>query len=387
MHLPQNPVIPNASTAASGTYGLSVTVIACTSPAGSVNVVVDPLPVSDAGPDQIVCPITTAVQLDGKETGGTPTGKWSTSGTGNFSPSGTVLNAQYLPSSQDVSAGIVTLTLASTSADNCAISTSTMTIKFQLLHAVTAGASQSICSQGGAILNGQISIPGGGMWATTGTGTFNPSASQLNATYIPGTDDIKAGSVVLTLTANSPGQCYIPSDNLTIRLVPPPTVDAGNTVFVLKGNTATLQPAVSDPAVTYLWAPNINISSTTEKNPVITADVSRTYTLTVTDVRGCVSSDEVNVIVSPEITIPNAFTPNGDGVNDQWNIRGLVAYQQATVDVFDRNGQKIFHSVGYGNPWDGTYKGQQVPYGVYYYIIDPKLTGLQVLSGSVTVIR
>ncbi len=383
----QNPTVPNVTVAGSGTYSLNVSVNGCISPAATVNVVIDQLPVSNAGPNQIVCPVIAAITLAGKETGGTPTGSWSTSGTGTFSPSNTTLNAQYLPSAQDVAAGAVTLTLASTSSDNCAISTSTMTIKFQLLTAVNAGLDQSICSQDAARLNGQITIAGGGVWSSSGTGTFSPSASQLNTTYIPSAADITNGSVVLTLTANDPGQCYVPTDKLTLNLTPPPTVNAGKTIFVLKGHTATLSPTVSDPDVTYSWSPDIDISSTTVEDPTITGGVDRTYTLTVTDSRGCVSSASVNVVVSPEIIIPNTFTPNGDGINDLWNIQGLTAYQQATVDVFDRNGQKIFHSVGYGTAWDGTYKGQQVPYGVYYYIIDPKTVGLQVLSGSITVIR
>jgi gliding motility-associated-like protein len=94
----------------------------------------------------------------------------------------------------------------------------------------------------------------------------------------------------------------------------------------------------------------------------------------------------VKVLVAPELTVPNAFTPNGDGINDQWNIVGLSAYQQAVVDIFDRNGQKVYHSIGYGIPWDGTYKGKEVPFGVYYYVIDTKVNGV-VLSGYVTVIR
>jgi len=57
------------------------------------------------------------------------------------------------------------------------------------------------------------------------------------------------------------------------------------------------------------------------------------------------------------------------------------------VDVFDRYGQKVFHSIGYGTAWDGTFKNQQVPYGVYYYIIDPKFSGLHTISGYVTVVR
>jgi gliding motility-associated-like protein len=164
-------------------------------------------------------------------------------------------------------------------------------------------------------------------------------------------------------------------------------VNAGGTVYVLKGHTVTLTPVVSDPNVTYLWSPNIDISSTTVENPVVTGNVDQIYTLTVTDSRGCIAQDEVNVIVSPPIVIPNTFTPNGDGVNDLWNIQGLAAYRQASVDIFDRNGQKVFHSIGYGTPWDGTYNGKQVPYGVYYYVIDPRFSGVKVMSGYVTVVR
>ncbi|HEX3384034.1 MAG TPA: gliding motility-associated C-terminal domain-containing protein, partial [Mucilaginibacter sp.] len=276
---------------------------------------------------------------------------------------------------------------ASTSNDNCAIATATLIIKIQLLQAVTAGPDQTICSEDNASLAGQITIPGGGIWTTSGTGKFSPSASQLNASYVPSAQDIKNGSAVLTLTANNAGTCYISTDKLTVTFAPPPTVSAGPTRYVLKGQTITLEPTVSDPGVTYSWSPNIDISDVTVKNPVVTGNVDETYTLIVTDSRGCTATSSVKVIVSPTIVIPNAFTPNGDGVNDQWNIVGLQAYQQCTVDIYDRNGQKVFHSVGYGVPWDGTYAGKQVPYGAYYYIINPNFSGLHVLSGNVTVIR
>jgi gliding motility-associated-like protein len=383
----QNPTKGNVTAADAGNYTVTITVAGCTGPASAgVNVLVDPQSTADAGPDQAVCPAVTTITLSGTITGGPATGKWTTTGTGTIA-SATSLQTTYTASAQDVSAGSVTFTLSTVSNDNCSISTSQMTVKFQLLKAVTAGPDQSICSQGGAKLGGQITIPGGGVWSSSGTGVFIPSASQLDATYYPSQDDIKAGFVSLTLTANNAGNCYIPSDNLTITLVPPPTVDAGGTVYVLKGQTVTLTPKVSDPGVSYVWSPDIDISSTTVADPVVTGSVDRTYTVTVTDSRGCVSTDKVNVIVSPLITIPNTFTPNGDGVNDQWNIQGLTAYVHATVDIFDRNGQKVFHSIGYGVPWDGTSNGKEVPYGVYYYIIDPKFEGLHVMSGYVTVVR
>jgi gliding motility-associated-like protein len=138
--------------------------------------------------------------------------------------------------------------------------------------------------------------------------------------------------------------------------------------------------------VHYLWSPDIDINDDTLKNPTITGEVSGTYTLTITDARGCISSDTAVVKVSPVIIINNTFTPNGDGINDYWDITGLIAYHEATVDVFTRWGQTVFHSLGYPKPWDGTSNGRAVPVGVYYYVINTHFNG-EVLSGWVTVIR
>jgi gliding motility-associated-like protein len=54
--------------------------------------------------------------------------------------------------------------------------------------------------------------------------------------------------------------------------------------------------------------------------------------------------------------------------------------------VFNRNGQKVFHSEGYGTDWDGNYNGKPLPVATYYYIINPK-NGRNIMSGSVSIIR
>jgi gliding motility-associated-like protein len=79
----------------------------------------------------------------------------------------------------------------------------------------------------------------------------------------------------------------------------------------------------------------------------------------------------------------NTFTPNADGANDAWVIEGLDA--SATVKVYNRYGNIVFNSRGYSEPWDGTYKGNKLPTGTYYYIINAK-AGTQVLSGWVSII-
>jgi gliding motility-associated-like protein len=385
----QNPEIDNVGPGNAGTYTLVYTNSkGCSSAPVSTNVVVDALPLANAGPNLLECTAVTSIQLQGTIVGGTTTGLWTTSGTGHFIPSATDLNAQYIPSPADKDSTIVTLTLTSTSQDNCTASTSSLTITFTKLPAAIAGPNQLVCSQASTVqLNGAISISGGGYWSSSGTGSFIPSKNDLNAQYQVSPADIANGQVELRLTVNDPGICYAPVDSLTVFFIPPAAVFAGSSKYVLKGGTVVLTPTVSETGVHYLWSPDVDINNDTLKNPTITGDKNNmVYTLTVTDSRGCVSSDTVLIKVSPLVVIPNTFTPNGDGINDYWDIQGLIAYSNATVDIFDRYGQSVFHSVGYPKPWDGSYAGKQAPVGVYYYIIKTNFGG-QVFSGWVTVIR
>jgi gliding motility-associated-like protein len=90
--------------------------------------------------------------------------------------------------------------------------------------------------------------------------------------------------------------------------------------------------------------------------------------------------------VLKNLNISNTFTPNGDGINDTWKIKYLETYPGNTVNIYNRYGEKVYSSVGYGVPWDGTRNGTNLPAGTYYYIIDPK-NSRGVVSGSVTIIR
>ncbi|WP_374948969.1 cadherin-like beta sandwich domain-containing protein [Mucilaginibacter sp.] len=85
-----------------------------------------------------------------------------------------------------------------------------------------------------------------------------------------------------------------------------------------------------------------------------------------------------------KIFVPNTFTPNGDGINDTWNIGDVDAYPNTTIEVFNRQGQKVFNSLGYGVPWDGTYKGLLLPPGSYYYLIK---NNVNTMSGNLMIIR
>jgi large repetitive protein len=112
------------------------------------------------------------------------------------------------------------------------------------------------------------------------------------------------------------------------------------------------------------------------------------YKVTVTDVNGCELADSVSITgdYCMAIKIPNSFTPNGDGVNDTWNIPPLQYFPSCAVAIYNRWGQPVFKSIGYPKPWDGTYNNKSLPVGTYYYVIDLK-NNTRPLSGYVTLIR
>lgn len=94
---------------------------------------------------------------------------------------------------------------------------------------------------------------------------------------------------------------------------------------------------------------------------------------------------KVSVGLSP-LSIANTFTPNGDGHNDYWKIANIESYPAVVVQVFNRNGQKLFESKGYATPFNGTYNGKALPVGTYYYIINLN-KNCNLLSGSLTILR
>ncbi len=96
------------------------------------------------------------------------------------------------------------------------------------------------------------------------------------------------------------------------------------------------------------------------------------YSLSVTDVLGCQGSslDPEKVVVYQPIQISTAFSPNNDGFNESWMIKGIEDYDRADITVYSRWGIKVYESRGLYEPWDGTsLKGNDLPPATYYYII------------------
>jgi gliding motility-associated-like protein len=135
-----------------------------------------------------------------------------------------------------------------------------------------------------------------------------------------------------------------------------------------------------------LVAPPQGSTTATETSPAgdypITAEGAEDSNYSFTYAPGTLKVTPVSMAVS----IPNAFTPNGDGKNDTWGIRNLSTYTNCKVMVFNRYGQAVFTSTGYGEPWNGRQNGTDVPGGTYVYVIDLGI-GSKPMTGTVIVIR
>ena len=105
--------------------------------------------------------------------------------------------------------------------------------------------------------------------------------------------------------------------------------------------------------------------------------------------QGCEASDEVVVSVFVPVEVYNTFSPNGDGVNDEWSIDGLERYEKVSIKIFDRWGQKVYEERSGDRVWDGKVNGTTVPVGTYYYIVDLEdpIEDNQTLTGYMTVIK
>ncbi|MCD6346313.1 MAG: gliding motility-associated C-terminal domain-containing protein [Bacteroidales bacterium] len=109
------------------------------------------------------------------------------------------------------------------------------------------------------------------------------------------------------------------------------------------------------------------------------------YFVIITDSMNCTHTAHTKLDLG--FRIPNAFTPNNDGYNDRWDIKILATYKQALVQVYNSDGVKVFESpLGYPEPWDGTYQGNTVPMGTYYYVIQLSQDE-KPFTGNLTILR
>ena len=258
---------------------------------------------------------------------------------------------------------------------SCTTSTS-VTITFTNNLTMNSPAGTSMC-YGASFTPSVVSNATVYSWApaagVSNTSTANPSLSP-------------AATTTYTVTA-ALGTCSAQS-SLTVTIFPGATANAGADAIIIAGDSYAMQGAGS--AGSYLWSPATALSSATVLNPNANPSTTTTYTLRVTTSQGCVATDDITLTVVPYCIKPmNAFSPNGDGINDLWLITNGNCLSKAKVEVFNRYGSKVFEDDNYRNSWDGTYKGKPLADGTYYYVISFQLINSRVeqRTGNVTILR
>jgi len=165
-----------------------------------------------------------------------------------------------------------------------------------------------------------------------------------------------------------------------------PIVELGSDIKTNWGNVVTLNPITN--GVNFWWTPSTGLSCTTCPNPMVNAQESTTYYLTVQGANGCYSYDAITVMYDGSIYAPNSFSPDGDGVNDLFYVYGkdIVEFE---LSIFDRWGEKLFYSTNMEMGWNGTYKGTLAKTETYVWKVKYRdiLGDPGTMFGTVTLIR
>ena len=143
----------------------------------------------------------------------------------------------------------------------------------------------------------------------------------------------------------------------------------------------------------YLWDPAAVLNDPAIADPVATPTGTTVFTVQGTDANGCAGTATVEVTVKGDLIV-NKLGPaklispdNGDAINNFWLVENILNYPQCSVTIYDDKGIKVYDAKPYNNDWDGTFRGRQLPDGVYYYIIRCDGEENSPRAGSITVLR
>jgi gliding motility-associated-like protein len=223
--------------------------------------------------------------------------------------------------------------------------------------------------------------------STTTTYSWSPAAG-LTSAAISNPVATTNNAVGYTVTATLNG--CVRTKTINIGIKPNPVITAAPNKTIVDGDQAQLTGTANNP-VTIAWTPSNTLTGANTLFPVAKPSATTVYTLTVKDVNSCTSTATATITVIPYcIKVRNAFTPNGDGINDKWLVtNGAPCTSQITAAVFNRYGQQVYKNENYQDNWDGMYNGKPVADGTYYYAITFHLiNGITfTVKGDLTILR
>ncbi|AEW00739.1 hypothetical protein A4D02_12335 [Niastella koreensis] len=230
-------------------------------------------------------------------------------------------------------------------------------------------------------------------------------ADQYEWTASAGLDNARSASpkaspnhtTTYTVVGRDNDNCFADTGSVQITVFPIPTVFAGNDTTVNTGTTVQLGATGSKDVTTYTWTPATGLSCNNCVSPKADVKGTVTYRLTVTNQGGCAASDDVtitSVCNGNNYFIPNTFSPNGDGMNDVFYVRGKGIDVVHSIRIFNRWGQTVFekHDFNANDPnagWDGKINGKIADMDVYVYIVELYCDNANIVpyKGNVALIR
>lgn len=188
------------------------------------------------------------------------------------------------------------------------------------------------------------------------------------------------------VTVTDANRC-VAQQNITIDMFPKPVVTA----------TASPEETFEDSevqlsasgATSYLWSPADLVDNPFDPDPIATVSETTEFTVLGENDSGCADTASVFVRVIESNTLNvlprKVFSPNGDGIDDEWRIEYIENYPGAVVTIYNANGSVVYESNNYGNDWNAVYEGKDLPETAYFYVI--RYENKNPKTGSVTVIR
>ncbi|MCK7559730.1 PKD domain-containing protein [Chitinophaga sedimenti] len=274
-------------------------------------------------------------------------------------------------------------------ATNAAGCTAADTVAISVVPAVTltVNADTAVCA--GASV--QLRATGASLYAwTSDQGEIN-GASAATPIVTP------SQKTMYTVAARNDQSCPAVTADIIVDVKPVPTLDAGRNQFVTVGSTINLNATYSPDVVKWQWTPATYIDCAT--CPVTTAAPREhmTYSMTVTNAAGCTKTDVLDVRLLCDqsvVFIPTGFTPNGDGQNDIFYIRGKGVKQIRYLRIFNRWGQEVFKREHFNIDdinagWNGMMKGKELQNDVYIYMIEAICDSNDIfqMKGNISLIR
>lgn len=222
-----------------------------------------------------------------------------------------------------------------------------------------------------------VGSPAGGVFTGAGVTDTVFSAKQAGV-----------GNHLITYTVKAAPECANVTTSRTAVVAPIPTIQLADAITTYKGNTFTLNPVYTGNPTQFIWTASTYLDNPALPNPSvqdITNDI--TYTVAVKNSTGCDANHTIHITVLARLYVPDAFSPNGDGMNDSWELPGIEAFPDAIVTIFNRWGEIIFSSdKGYTHPFDGTLNGTSLPQGMYVYTIHT-VPAKPVIRGNLMLVR